>query len=120
VVAAGDFGKPRPAVILQGDALNQANHNLAETNLKLAQANEQLEHANHKLEKANHDLLKVLVKAIETRDPYTSGHSLRVSMLSRMIGADIGLPPAVLTQVENAALLHDIGKIDARFAPIIS
>ncbi|MDP2857811.1 MAG: hypothetical protein Q8P50_07535, partial [Bacillota bacterium] len=32
-----------------------------------------------RLREANADLLKALVKAIETRDPYTSGHSLRVS-----------------------------------------
>ena len=38
------------------DALNDANHNLAEANLKLAAANEQLEHANHQLAKANQDL----------------------------------------------------------------
>lgn len=73
-----------------------------------------------RLEQANRDLLYVLVKAIETRDPYTSGHSVRVATLSRMIGLDAGLRPSVASQVEDAALLHDIGKIDARFADIIS
>lgn len=72
------------------------------------------------LQKANRDLLRVLIKAIETRDPYTSGHSVRVSTLGRMIAEDFGLRASVVSQVETAALLHDIGKIDALYAEIIA
>jgi putative nucleotidyltransferase with HDIG domain len=71
------------------------------------------------LERANNDLLNVFVKAIETRDPYTSGHSQRVSTLARIIAQDIGLRSSVVNKVETAALLHDIGKIDALYASII-
>jgi putative nucleotidyltransferase with HDIG domain len=72
------------------------------------------------LQKANRDLLTVLIKAIETRDPYTSGHSLRVSTLARMIAEDHGVRTSSVSDIENAALLHDIGKIDALYAEIIS
>lgn len=72
------------------------------------------------LEQANRDLLRVLVKAIETRDPYTSGHSLRVSTLARLIAQDFGVRATAVAQIETAALLHDIGKIDAIYAEIIS
>lgn len=72
------------------------------------------------LERANRDLLRVLIKAIETRDPYTSGHSLRVSTLAKMIAEDHGLRGSTISNIENAALLHDIGKIDALYAEIIS
>jgi putative nucleotidyltransferase with HDIG domain len=71
-------------------------------------------------EEAVQDLLRVLVKAIETRDPYTSGHSLRVSTLARVIGEDIGLRGAELDDLERSALLHDIGKVDATYTNIIS
>lgn len=71
------------------------------------------------LQQANRDLLKVLIKVIETRDPYTSGHSLRVSNLARLIAEDLGLPRRQVEQVETAGLLHDIGKIDAIYASII-
>src|SRR5690606_1854542 len=71
------------------------------------------------LQQANRDLLRALVKAIETRDPYTSGHSLRVSSLARAIAEDLGLPRKKVEQVETAALLHDIGKIDMVYAPLI-
>lgn len=72
------------------------------------------------LEQANRDLLNVLVKAIETRDPYTSGHSQRVSKLAKMIAVDYGLRSKVVSDVEHAALLHDIGKIEALYAEIIA
>lgn len=72
------------------------------------------------LERANRDLLRVLIKAIETRDPYTSGHSLRVSTLARMVAEDHGLRSRTCNHVETAALLHDIGKIDALYAEIIA
>lgn len=72
------------------------------------------------LQRANRDLLKVLVKAIETRDPYTSGHSMRVSTLARLIATDYGLRPPAIAHVETAALLHDIGKIDPIYVTIIA
>lgn len=71
-------------------------------------------------QQANRDLLRVLIKAIETRDPYTSGHSLRVSTLAQLIAVDHGLRTGLVNQIETAALLHDIGKIDALYAEIIS
>ncbi len=72
------------------------------------------------LQQANHDLLKALVKAIETRDPYTSGHSLRVSRLARRIARELGLTEALVEEVESAALLHDVGKIEASYIGILA
>jgi putative nucleotidyltransferase with HDIG domain len=74
---------------------------------------------NHQLQQANRDLLKALVKAIETRDPYTSGHSLRVSALALKICDAMGVSGRRSDMVETAALLHDIGKIDAIYTEIL-
>lgn len=71
------------------------------------------------LQQSNRDLLKVLIKTIETRDPYTSGHSLRVSRLARLIAVDLGFSARRVETIETAALLHDIGKIDSVYAEII-
>jgi len=66
------------------------------------------------------ELLDLMVAAIEARDPYTSGHSKRVSHASRVIARAIGLKPERVERVEVAALLHDVGKIDERFARILA
>jgi hypothetical protein len=73
----------------------------------------------HQLEDSGQELLQVMVKAIEARDPYTSGHSVRVSELSRAIAVEFGLPARDIEQVETAALLHDVGKIHEEFAPVL-
>ena len=73
----------------------------------------------HQLEESGQELLQVMVKAIEARDPYTSGHSLRVSELSRAIAVELGLSAREIEQVETAALLHDVGKIHEEFAPLL-
>lgn len=71
------------------------------------------------LQESGQELLRVMVKAIEARDPYTSGHSLRVSTLSRTIALELGLPATQVEQIETAALLHDVGKIHEEFAPLL-
>jgi putative nucleotidyltransferase with HDIG domain len=72
-----------------------------------------------KLREANADLLKALVKAIEIRDPYTSGHSLRVSRLAQRIAEELGLGRVAIDRIANAALLHDIGKIEDVYTELL-
>lgn len=72
-----------------------------------------------KLRESNEDLLTALVKAIETRDPYTSGHSQRVSLLAGRIADEMGLNRVKVERVRMAALLHDIGKIEAVYTDIL-
>ena len=68
---------------------------------------------------AHTDVIRVLIKAIETRDPYTSGHSMRVSTMAQLIATDMGLPRPLVRTVYTAALLHDIGKIDSAFSDVL-
>jgi hypothetical protein len=72
-----------------------------------------------KLEQVNQELLQLMVKAIEARDPYTSGHSRRVAHYSKIIARAIGLPSRRIDRVGIAALLHDVGKIHEVYAPIL-
>ena len=72
------------------------------------------------LQQANRDLLSALVKAIETRDPYTSGHSLRVASLAVRIADAMGVSLKKQREVEIAAKLHDIGKIESAYTEILS
>jgi len=66
------------------------------------------------------ELLELMVAAIEARDAYTSGHSRRVAQASEIIAKAIGLSPAEVERVSVAALLHDVGKIDEQFGPILA
>jgi len=79
----------------------------------------QLYMTNHQLEQVNRDLLELMVKAIEARDPYTSGHSRRVAHYARLIARAIGLNGREVERVAIAALLHDVGKIHEVYAPIL-
>jgi len=74
---------------------------------------------NLQLQATNRELLDLMVKAIEARDPYTSGHSQRVSEIARWIAREMGLHFREVEQIATAALLHDVGKIYEEFAPIL-
>ncbi len=57
------------------------------------------------------DTIQAMVASIDAKDPYTNGHSQRVSEFSVAIGRQMNLTPEVLHQLRIGALLHDIGKI---------
>lgn len=52
-----------------------------------------------------------LTMALEAKDPYTEGHSVRVAAYSEAIGKQLGLNSATLDMIHRSCLLHDIGKI---------
>ena len=55
--------------------------------------------------------IRALAAALDARDPYTAGHSERVSALSVEIGREMQLGEDDLSVLRLGALLHDIGKI---------
>lgn len=73
----------------------------------------------YQLETTNRELLELFVQTVEFRDPYTSGHSQRVSRYSRIIAGICGLSQKEIERISKAALLHDVGKIHEVFAPIL-
>jgi len=55
--------------------------------------------------------IQALAAALDARDPYTAGHSERVSTLSVLIAQRLGLSDAEVDVIRLGALLHDVGKI---------
>jgi response regulator RpfG family c-di-GMP phosphodiesterase len=53
-------------------------------------------------------------RALEAKDPYTHGHSDRVSMYARLVAAAMKLPPGEVLRVAHGGFMHDIGKIGIR------
>ncbi len=78
-----------------------------------------LYHVSMQLEQVNKDLLELMVKAIEARDPYTSGHSQRVAELAAQIAQELSLGSKITEQIRTSALLHDVGKIHEEYAPLL-
>jgi len=76
-------------------------------------------HMNQQLEQKNREQLNLMVRAVEARDPYTSGHSVRVAEYARALARELGLPARQVDRVETAALLHDVGKMYEEFVPLL-
>jgi HD-GYP domain-containing protein (c-di-GMP phosphodiesterase class II) len=55
--------------------------------------------------------VKSLAAAIDGKDPYTRGHSERVSRFSIAIAQRLGLPDDEIEKIRISAVLHDVGKI---------
>lgn len=55
-----------------------------------------------------------LAEALEVKDPYTRGHSIRVAHYSSVIARALGLGGEMLREIELGGHVHDIGKIGVR------
>jgi putative nucleotidyltransferase with HDIG domain len=63
------------------------------------------------LDEARMETLQRLALAAEYRDDATYAHTERVARLAQRIAQQLGLPPAQVTLIQQAAPLHDIGKV---------
>lgn len=63
------------------------------------------------LERVYIDTVKSLIAALEAKDPYTRGHSERVSSYAVRLARKLGLQDGDVERVGQAGLLHDIGKL---------
>ncbi len=58
--------------------------------------------------------VQAVVHALEVKDPYTRGHSIRVSRFSMLMARHLGLDEDTIRQIELGGNVHDIGKIGVR------
>jgi len=63
------------------------------------------------LYRMNVSMIRTLTTTLDARDPYTAGHSERVSRYCIDIAKRLGYSEETCSSLEIAALLHDIGKI---------
>jgi response regulator RpfG family c-di-GMP phosphodiesterase len=71
-------------------------------------------HQAHRLEQLFLASVTSLADALEVKDPYTSGHSLRVGRYATAVGRVMGADADTLRQLELGGRLHDLGKIGVR------
>jgi hypothetical protein len=67
--------------------------------------------ANRRLAETTLETFAALGAAVEAKDRYTAGHGLRVTLVSILIGQEMGLTQLELDTLRHAATFHDIGKI---------
>jgi putative two-component system response regulator len=65
------------------------------------------------------EVIIALASTIDQRDPYTAGHSERVSYYAEMLGQEAGLTAEEREIVHFGGLFHDIGKIAVRDAVLL-
>ncbi len=70
-----------------------------------------IQHSQDALDRAYLQFVETMAQALDARDPYTAGHSLRVAEYSRMLAEEMGLSAEESDAIRIAAQLHDIGKI---------
>jgi hypothetical protein len=63
------------------------------------------------LKRSHEATVRILVGALEAKDPYTAGHAERVAEYAQYIGLELGIPPSRLERLRLAALMHDVGKL---------
>lgn len=57
------------------------------------------------------DIAAAFAQVIDSKSPYTSGHSERVTLFTDLIAEELGMDGEARRQLRRAALLHDIGKL---------
>ena len=63
------------------------------------------------LEEAYVSMVRVIAASLDARDPYAMGHSTRVARMSCALGRRLGMGEEELSNLERAAIFHDLGKI---------
>ncbi len=84
---------------------------LRDRNQQLEDTLESLRHAHDEVETSYLQTVQALATALEAKDPYTAGHSDRVSRFAYLLARRMGLDRHVCEDIRDAALMHDIGKI---------
>ncbi len=67
-----------------------------------------------RLEELFHTGIQSLAEALEVKDPYTRGHSIRVASYASVIAQRLGLDDEMIYQIELGGHVHDLGKIGVR------
>ncbi|MBQ3968091.1 MAG: diguanylate cyclase [Lachnospiraceae bacterium] len=80
-------------------------------NAEVAKQTAVAEERSRKIEQMSYQTIQTLANAIDAKDPYTKGHSTRVSQYAVLLAEALGWDEERVTELKYAALLHDIGKI---------
>jgi len=65
----------------------------------------------NRVKEAHDASVRLFIRLIEAKDPYTAGHTERVAKYAAYVGEEMGLPPGRIEHLRLSALMHDVGKL---------
>jgi len=108
-IARGKFGTQ--LTVRTRNELSELAHTFNYMSNQLLYYDEQTKELVASLEKGYLETLRALAKSIDAKDPYTAGHSDRVTEIALQIGRELGLDSEQMKFLRYAGIMHDIGKI---------
>ena len=108
-VAGGDYA--RRVKVRSNDEIGMLADNFNDMAEKIGRSIDDLRLQKELNEQLFLSSIRSLAAAIDARDPYTRGHSERVTRYARIIARQLKLTHEQMRSVEVGALLHDVGKI---------
>jgi putative nucleotidyltransferase with HDIG domain len=91
--------------------LREANDELKTANTRMRRLLEDNQQLLRRMHRSYLSTITSLARAVEAKDPYTSGHTERVARLAVMLAQELGFDEAQLQAIEVGAIIHDIGKV---------
>ncbi|MDD5067365.1 MAG: HD domain-containing protein [bacterium] len=101
-ISTGDFNYHLD--VSSGDELSEVASSFNAMTERLAESRDKLIYYYYRT-------VQSLVTIMEARDPYTKGHSERVTYFAELIARRMGLSEEQIELLKKATLLHDIGKL---------
>lgn len=98
-------------IFLSPEQIHPLDKELIHAFASLAAVSIETARAYQRFQEQNLQTITALAAAVEARDPYTSGHSQKVTEYTTAIAAKMGLSTKEIENLRMAGLLHDIGKI---------
>lgn len=111
VLHASVIGGAQALNKLNGGAFTQDDIDLFETLASQAATVLKVARLNEETYQLFKGVIKVVAGAVDAKDPYTQGHSQRVSEYAVAIAEELGLPLEQIAHVEIGGILHDVGKL---------
>ncbi|MBN1273920.1 MAG: HD domain-containing protein [Candidatus Aminicenantes bacterium] len=102
--------KPSEVIINISSALRRQRLEL-ESRLTRQNLEQEIESRTAKLREALESVVKVIAQTVESRDPYTAGHQMRVAKLASAIAQEMGYTAEKIKGIQMAGTIHDLGKI---------
>ena len=108
-IARGKFGTRVP--VQRRDEIGELAHTFNYMSQQLSEYDGENKKLLADVQQGYVETIRALANSIDAKDPYTRGHSQRVTEYAVEIARELGLSEEEVDRVQFGAILHDIGKV---------